>query len=65
MSAKANFDELLKTSGLSKTDLAMALGMRPDTMYRWRDAVPTYVTAYLELVVEIQQLKSYINGAAK
>ncbi len=54
----ADFETLLKLSGLRKGELAKALKMKPGTISSWGNAAPGYALAYLQLVVDI-------NGAKK
>lgn len=40
---------LLKNAGLSRADLAKAMGVHVNTTYAWNDKTPMYVLSYLEL----------------
>ena len=57
----------LEKLGMTKGDLAKALGIRPQTIYRWKK-LPGYVEAYLRLSLMIQAAggcEAYKYGTAK
>ena len=58
---KPDYLDLLKQSGLKKRELAERLGRGVVSVARWQDKPPKYVTAYLEVLVENQKLKSHEN----
>lgn len=48
MGHNTEFSSLLEACKLSKTDLALRLGIHRATVYGWKDAPPLYVLAFLE-----------------
>ena len=56
-----SFSRKLKELGVKKVDLAEVLGLRVDTVYRWRDSPPRYVLAYLELFEKSRGLEAKLT----
>ncbi len=52
------FDRLMHRLGMNRRDLAERLGLRRETVIRWRETVPTYVLEYLRKCVELQELEN-------
>lgn len=50
------FTQLLKESGLSREQLAIAMGVQAKTTYTWNDSPPTHVISYLGLHIEYSKL---------
>ena len=51
----ADYVSLLALSGLSKRQLALRLGVSPDTAIRWREKPPKYVIRHLEWYVWLKE----------
>jgi DNA-binding transcriptional regulator YiaG len=52
-----DFRLLLQQAGLSRTDLALDLGVKLDTIYKWRRNPPEYALAYLRVVIQLNAYK--------
>lgn len=61
--ATADFNTLLRLSGLKKCELADALGVGAGTISTWGNAAPKYATAYLQLVVDLNIGKKELSKA--
>lgn len=47
-----SFNQLLKTAGMKKSDLADVLGIKKGTISTWKGQPPQYVYAYLDLYID-------------
>lgn len=63
MSNEANFETLLKLSGLKKYELAAILGVTPSTVGNWKSAAPKHAVAYLQLYVDLAARKEELRKA--
>lgn len=55
------FKELLDEAGIRKVDLARLLGIAQWSVYRWKDKPPTYVIAYLNLLIHVRGLECAVK----
>lgn len=57
MEQERTFDEWLERAGINKAELARRLGMKPNTISKWKDEPPSYAVAYLKLLVEYNRVR--------
>ena len=62
---EVSIDYLIGRAGITKAELARRLGMSQFSTNAWRVTVPSYVVAYLELLIEYQKLLPIENQQTK
>lgn len=63
--SSADFETLLKLSGLKKYEFAKLIGVQPGTISHWKIAAPNYAIAYLQLYVDGIQTREELKAAHK
>lgn len=53
-----DLDYLLSRAGITKAALARRLGLKPNTVSKWGKHAPQYATAYLDLLIEYNRVRS-------
>jgi len=51
------FKNLLERAGISKTKLALKLGLHQNTVSNWGNNPPQYAIAYLDLLIEYNRVR--------
>lgn len=54
---KTTFSSLLKDAGYSKAELAFILGVDASSVSRWGNEPPVYAQSYVNLLIEMKNLK--------
>lgn len=63
MGTNQQFRSLLAAAGMRKSQLARALGIRKTTVSRWGSEPPQYAVAYLEVLAELNRIRSELRTA--